>query len=191
MKLALAVLVAAALGSPVRAEGQAPAKGGWYSYFKNFKDALAQSAVSGQRKKARGGAASVAAVRGAGQSGAECEANDDLDAPGIKGSAKCEKARVAKRLDGQLMKLGQLVEDGKGAEALKGFEDFKAKYPKHQPEMVNEAIINVRQMLAEGGSAAQEGAVAEQPKKASVASVRGSPQEPAPAEEKAAEPAKE
>lgn len=149
-KTILTILAAAALALPAGAADEKPAKGGFAGFFKNLKAALSQSAVSGQRNKTRG--AAVAAVRGKTQ--ADALANPDE--PALVGDAKTRKAAKAAKLDEELVKLAELAESGKYDEALKGFEEFKKKNPKHQKETVDDAIAQLKAKLAEGAAPAAE-----------------------------------
>jgi hypothetical protein len=150
-KTILSLLAAAALALPAAAADEKPAKSGFAGFFKNLKAALSQSAVSGQRNRTRG--AAVAAVRG------EDQAKKSLanpDEPGLVGDAKTRKAAKAAKLDSELVALAELAEGGKHEEALKGFEAFKAKNPRHQRETVDDAIAQLKAKLAETSAPAAE-----------------------------------
>lgn len=147
MKLILTVALAAALIVPARAEEKAaaPAKSSWSDFLKNLKSSLSQSAVSGQRKKARG-AQGVAAVRGDDQLKKNIA---DPNEPGIKGDFKASKAKKERALDDELAASVELLSQEKYEEALKGLEAFKSAHPKHMAEDVDKAIAGARARIAE------------------------------------------
>jgi len=151
MKFILSVALAAALIAPARAEDapKAPAKSGWADFLKNFKSALAQSAVGGQRKKARG-AQGVAAVRGDDQNKKNIA---DPNEPSLKGDTKSAGERKKRLLDDELAPSVDLLSNGKHEEALKGLEKFKAAHPKHMTEDVDKAIEGAKAQIAEKGAA--------------------------------------
>lgn len=150
MKLILAAVLALALIAPARAE-EAPkpaaAKTSWAAFLKNFRDAVSQSAVGGERKKARG-ATGVAAVRGKKQKNIS-----DPNEPGLKGDAGSAKERKARLLDDELAPSVELLAEGKFEEALSGLEKFKAAHPKHMTEDVDKAIEGAKARIAEKGAA--------------------------------------
>lgn len=150
MKLIMTVVLAALFILPARAEDSAPkaapAKSGWADFFKNLKDTLSKSAVSGERKRTRG-IQSVAAVRGKGQTYA------DPNEPGLKGDMKSAKAKKEMAYDAELAASIDLLSNGKVEEALKGLEAFKVAHPKHRTEEVDKAIEGAKAMLAEKNGA--------------------------------------
>lgn len=147
MKLILTVALAAALIVPARAEEKAAAssKSSWSDFLKNLKSSLSQSAVSGQRKKARG-AQGVAAVRGDDQLKKNIA---DPDEPGIKGDVKAARAKKQRALDDELAASIELLSQEKYEEALKGLEAFKAAHPKHMAEDVDKAIAGAKARLGQ------------------------------------------
>ena len=149
MKLILAAALAVALIAPARAGDapKAPAKSSWSDFIRNFRSAVAQSAVSGERKKARG-AQGVAAVRGKKQKNIA-----DPNEPGLKGDAGSAKERKARLLDDELAPSVELLSAGKYEEALKGLEKFKASHPKHMAEDVDKAIEGAKAQITEKGAA--------------------------------------
>ncbi len=161
MKLILTATLAFALIAPARAEEapkSAPAKSSWAYFLKNFRNTLAQSAVSGERKKARG-AQGVAAVRGDPQAKKNIA---DPNEPGLKGDAGSAKARKLRLIDDELAPSIELLEQGKFEAALKGLEKFKAAHPKHMTEDVDKAIEGAKAQIAEKGAApAPENATAQ------------------------------
>jgi hypothetical protein len=154
MKLILTAVIAAMLVIPARAEQKdaVPVKSGWSDFFKNLKSSLAQSAVSGERKKGHG-ATSVAAVRGEGQAKKNIA---DPNEPGLKGDSK--SARVKKEIgyDKEFEAAVDLVTAGKPEEGLKGFEAFKAKHPKYKTEDVDKAIEGAKAMIAAPAAPAEK-----------------------------------
>lgn len=159
MKLILAAVLAFALIAPARAEDApkaAPAKSSWADFVKNFRNAVAQSAVGGERKKARG-AQGVAAVRGKKQKNIA-----DPNEPGLKGDAGSAKERKARLLDDELAPSVELLAEGKFEAALNGLEKFKAAHPKHMTEDVDKAIEGAKaQIAAKGAAPAPENATAQ------------------------------
>ncbi len=153
MKLILAAVVAAILIMPARAadsaaapKAAAPAKSSWSDFFKNLKSTLAQSAVSGERKKGKG-AQGVAAVRGKPQTYA------DPNEPGLKGDSKSAKAKREMGYDMELEASVDLLGKGKLEEGLKGLEAFKVAHPKHRVEDVDKAIEGAKTMIADKSAA--------------------------------------
>jgi TolA-binding protein len=109
------------------------------TYFRHLRDSLAQSAVSGQRKRSR--VSSVAAVRGSNQ--ASPLANPDV--PVLKGDARSRKAKLARAEDAEFSKAVDLVLAGKRDEAIKALEAFKARHPKtHKAAEISQAIEQAR-----------------------------------------------
>ena len=152
MKLILVAALALALIAPARADEapKAPAKTGWSDFIKNFKNALAQSAVGGERKKIRGGVQGVSAVRGKRQKNIA-----DPNEPGLKGDASSVKERKARLLDDELAPSVELLSEGKYEAALKGLEKFKAEHPLHMTADVDKAIEGAKAAIAEKGAAPQ------------------------------------
>lgn len=158
MKIILAAVLAALLVLPALAEesgvaskSAAPAKSGWSDFLSNLKKTLAQSAVSGERKRGRSSNA-VAAVRGEGQAKKNIA---DPNEPGLKGDRKSAKVTKEMGYDRDLEAAVDLLAKGKGEEGLKSLEAFKAAHPKHRVEDVDKAIEGAKAMIAEK-SAAQE-----------------------------------
>jgi len=152
MKLTLIAVLAAMLAIPARAEDKpaaAPAKSGWSDFLKNLKNALAQSAVSGERKKARG-ARGVAAVRGREQGKRNIA---DPNEPGLMGDAKSAKVKKEMAWDLELESAVDLLAAGKAEEGLKGLEKFKAAHPKHRASDVDQAIAGAKALIAEKAAA--------------------------------------
>lgn len=151
MKLILAVVIAAILVIPVRAEEKSgvPAKSAWSDFFKNLKNTLAQSAVGGERKKGRS-ATSVAAVRGEGQAKKNIA---DPNEPGLKGDVKSARAKKEMGYDLELEAAVDLLGSGKADEGLKALEAFKAAHPKHRIADVDKAIEGAKAMIAEKNAA--------------------------------------
>lgn len=152
MKLTLIAVLAAMLAIPARAEDKpaaAPAKSGWSDFLKNLKNALAQSAVSGERKKARG-AQGVAAVRGREQGKRNIA---DPNEPGLMGDAKSAKVKKEMAWDMELEAAVDQLSAGKAEEGLKALESFKAAHPKHRTEDVDKAIEGAKAMIAEKAAA--------------------------------------
>lgn len=144
MAATLAVLL---FNSAVRAEDKpAPtAKESIMTFFKNLKSTLSQSAVQGERKKARG-AGSVAAVRGAGQYSELADPNEPI----IKGDVRAKRAKKTLAEDAEFEKAVSLVLAGKTDEGIKALEDFKARHPKSRNlASVDEAIAKAKALAAE------------------------------------------
>jgi hypothetical protein len=142
-KTILTAVLEAAFVLPARAEEKTAAKSsGFMGFFTNLKNSLAASAVAGERKKTRG--AAVAAVRGKKQKDMA-----DPNEPTLKGDSKTRKAMKEADLDAKLASYAQLAIDGKREESLKAFEAFKAENPKHQAEMVDKAISELKAPAAE------------------------------------------
>ncbi|HAZ07052.1 MAG TPA: hypothetical protein DCZ01_00705 [Elusimicrobia bacterium] len=142
-----ATLSALLLTGVVRAEDKpAPtAKESIMTFFKNLKSTLSQSAVQGERKKARG-AGSVAAVRGAGQYSELADPNETS----LKGDARAKRAKKALAEDAEFEKGVSLVLAGKTDEGIKALEAFKVKYPKSRSlASVDEAIAKAKALAAE------------------------------------------
>lgn len=148
MKLIAALLAAAALVAPVRAEEKAAAKPGFTfsGFFKNLKASVEASAVAGQRKKGR----HVAAVRGEDQT-TEL-ANPDM--PTLKGDSKSKLAAKKAAEDAELYKATLLVEQNKHAEALAAFQAFQKAHPKSRRDEVEQAIAELKKVAGEGEAAA-------------------------------------
>ncbi|MBI3289085.1 MAG: hypothetical protein HYZ74_06175 [Elusimicrobia bacterium] len=155
MKMILTAVVAAFLILPVRAEEKpaAAAKGGWASFFKDLKDKLAQSAVSGERKKGRG---AVAAVRGKKQKDMA-----DPNEPTIKGDSKSAKAQKEMALDAEFETSVDQLAKGELEKGLKGLQAFKTAHPKHRVEDVDKAIDGAKAMIAEKAAAPSAPATSE------------------------------
>ena len=142
-----AILSALLLTSVARAEDKpAPtAKESIMTFFKNLKSTLSQSAVQGERKKARG-AGSVAAVRGAGQYSELADPNEPI----LKGDVRAKRAKKALAEDAEFEKAVSLVLAGKTDEGIKALEAFKVKYPKSRSlASVDEAIAKAKALAAE------------------------------------------
>lgn len=159
MKIIFTAVVAVVLISPACAGDSAaapkaavPAKSGWSDFFKNLKNALAQSAVGGERKKGRG-AQGVAAVRGEGQAKKNIA---DPNEPGIRGDSRSARAKKESGYDMELEAAIDQLSKGKLEEGLEGLGVFKAAHPKHRAEDVDKAIEGAKAMIAErdGASAA-------------------------------------
>src|ERR1035437_811339 len=151
MKMIVAALAALLLAGPVRAEDKpAPtARESVMTFFRHLKDSLAQSAVQGERKKARVGM--VAAVRGADQSSPLADPNE----PGLKGDARSKKGKIALAEDAEFSKAVDLVINGKTDEGVKALEDFKAKHPKsHNMDKVQQAIDQAKSLNTEKAAVA-------------------------------------
>lgn len=150
MKHLLAVVFAALLALPARAEEKAvPAKSGWGAFLKNLKNTLTQSAVGSQRKKGRS-SQGVAAVRGSEQAK---KGVADPNEPILKGDARSTKARKELGYDAELEAAVDLLAAGKTEEGLKALEAFRAEHPKHRREDVSKAIEGAKALL-EGKPAA-------------------------------------
>ena len=153
MKLILAATLAVALAVPARAEdaakSAAPAKTSWSDFFKNLKNTLEKSAVSGERKKGRtsGG---VAAVRGDDQMKKNIA---DPNEPGLKGDSRAAKAKKEGGYDKVLAAAVELIAKGKLEDGLKAVEDFKLTHTKYRVEDVDKAIEGAKAMIAERNSA--------------------------------------
>lgn len=159
---ALAVVLLAVSVAPVRAQEKPAAKPAFSfgGFFKNLKESLEKSAVSGERKKGRG-AANVAAVRGAGQQSELADPNE----PTLKGDTRSKRLAVKAAEDAELLKAAELVEKGKNAEALAAFQKFQADYPKSRKEDVAKAIEELKKLPA-AAEAAPEAAPADAETKA-------------------------
>jgi len=143
----LAALSAALLAGAARAEEKpAPtAKESIMTFFKNLKNTLSQSAVQGERKKARG-AGSVAAVRGAGQYSELADPNETS----LKGDVRAKRTKQSVAEDGEFEKGVSLVLAGKTDEGIAALEAFKVKYPKSRNlASVDEAIAKAKALAAE------------------------------------------
>ena len=154
MKIIFTAIVAAMLVVPARADEKlAPvsAKPSWSDFFKNLKNTLSQSAVSGERKKGRG-AQGVAAVRG------KAQAYADPNEPGLKGDVKSAKAKKELAYDAELEVSVDQLSKGKLEEALKGFEAFKTAHAKYKTEDVDKAIEGAKAMIADKSAAPVEAA---------------------------------
>jgi hypothetical protein len=147
-KMLIAALAALLLAGPVRAEEAKPAaapKDSIMTFFKHLKESLAQSAVSGERKKSGRRSGSVAAVRGASQSSSLADPNE----PVLKGDVRSKKDKIAMAEDAELSKGVDLVLAGKTEEGVKALEDFKVKHPKsHNLEKVQQAIDQAKALGA-------------------------------------------
>lgn len=151
MKL-IAALLAVVLLAPVMARAEdKPAKSGLSTWWKQFKDSLEKSAVSGERKKGAN-AKAVAAVRGKDQTTQLADPNE----PTTIGDAKSRRLAKQAAEDADLLKATQLVEQGKTAEALEAFKAFQKAHPKSHKEDVESAIAELGK--AEGGAAAEPAA---------------------------------
>ena len=155
-----AALAALLLAAPARAENKGPAaKGGSvFTFFKNLKSSLAQSAVAGERKKGRTG--SVAAVRGEDQAKGSKSAADPNDTT-LKGASSARKAKASAAEDKEFEAAVDLIIAGKTDEGVKALEEFKAKHPKSRNlPKVDEAIAQAKAMSSES-KAAEKAAPAE------------------------------
>lgn len=151
MKLILLAVVAVVLALPARAEDAAkpsPAKSSWSDFLKNIRSSLGQSAVSGERKKARN-ATSVAAVRGKKQKNMA-----DLNEPSIMGDKGSQKAKVEDKNDAELDAAVAVVQKGDLDKGLAALQEFKAAHPKHRTEDVDKLIEGIKAQQAEKGNAA-------------------------------------
>jgi len=115
------------LAGPARAEDPKPASttDSIMTFFKHMKESLAQSAVSGQRKKGTHKNGNVAAVRGDYQGSALGDPNETL----IKGDVRAKKDKAAAAEDAELSKGVDLILAGKVDEGVKALEAFKAAHP--------------------------------------------------------------
>ncbi|MDP3543990.1 MAG: hypothetical protein Q8T11_16110 [Elusimicrobiota bacterium] len=150
MKLTLIAVLAAMLSMPARAEEKpaaAPAKSSWGDFLKNFKNSLAQSAVGGQRKKART-AQGVAAVRGSEQGKKNIA---DPNEPGLMGDFRSARVKREMGYDLELEAAVDLLAKGQAEEGLKALEKFKEAHPKHRGSDVDKAIEGAKALLAEKG----------------------------------------
>jgi hypothetical protein len=160
MKMIAAALAALLLAGPVRAEDKpAPtARESVMTFFRHLKDSLAQSAVQGERKKARVGM--VAAVRGADQSSPLADPNE----PVLKGDARSKKGKIAMAKDAEFAKAVDLVINGKTDEGVKALEEFKAKHPKSRNlDKVQQAIDQAKSLNSEKAPASLPPAAAAVP----------------------------
>lgn len=154
-----ATLNALLLTGAVRAEDKpAPtAKESIMTFFKNLKSTLSQSAVQGERKKARG-AGSVAAVRGVGQYSELADPNEPI----IKGDVRAKRAKKALAEDAEFEKAVSLVLAGKTDEGIKALEEFKVRYPKSRNlASIDEAIAKAKALAAEKAEKTAESPKAE------------------------------
>jgi len=158
----IAMLSALLLAGAARAEEKpAPtAQESIMTFFKNLKNTLSQSAVQGERKKARG-AGSVAAVRGAGQYSELADPNETS----LKGDVRAKRTKQSVAEDGEFEKGVSLVLAGKTDEGLAALEAFKVKYPKSRNlASVDEAIAKAKALAAEKAAAEKSEKPAESPK---------------------------
>lgn len=173
MKLALAVLaglfIFAGAAAPARAADDKLAS--ISAWFKNLKEGLRESAVSGRRQHSRSVSA-VAAVRGDEQTAV------DPNRPEWKTSSKSEKAELRKEKK-ELAAAVDLIVAGKYDDGKAAIDQFQKDHPKSK---FNDEASKAREnadLLAQLRPAA--------PAKAETAPTEGAP---AKAEEKAAESAK-
>ena len=126
-KTALALLVVAALSASWAGAGEAPGKPKLtklQTWFKHFKEGLAQSSVSESYQKRR--VTAVAAVRGAAQGSV------DPDKPAWKGTGKSKRDQQIKKERAELTQAVDLILAGKlkdGADKLDAFETAHPKSP--------------------------------------------------------------
>jgi chemotaxis response regulator CheB len=146
-KMAAAFLAAALLGGIARAEDPKPAPSARESvmtFLRNLKLSLAQSAVSGERKRQR--TAAVAAVRGASQSSELA----NPDEPALKGDEQAAKNKQLQAENAEFEKALDLVLNGKSEEGVKALEAFVAKHPKsHDLASAEQAIQKTKELLAD------------------------------------------
>lgn len=142
--IALLVVSLTLSAAPSHAEDKPAAKPAFTfgGFFKNLKQSLEKSAVSGERKKGRG--ASVAAVRGKEQTTELADPNE----PTLKGDSKSRRMKAQAEQDAKLLAATELVEAGKNAEALAAFEKFQKDFPKSHKEDVEKAISELKKLLA-------------------------------------------
>jgi hypothetical protein len=133
-----------------------PAGDSVMTFFHHLKEALSQSAVSGERKKGHQ-AVSVAAVRGADQSSSRLA---DLDEPVMIGDAGSTRDKAAMAEDAEFAKAVDLVLAGKSAEGVKALEAFKAAHPKSHSDDVQKAIDQANTLNASAAPAPSGGAPA-------------------------------
>ncbi len=168
-KIIAAAVAALLLCAPARADEAKPAANSQQSiltFFKHLKESLSQSAVSGQRKKAKTGA--VAAVRGEDQK----TSLSDPDETTLKGDPRVKKEKAAAAEDAEFAAAVDLVLQGKHADGVKALEDFKAKHPKsHNLDEVQKAIEQAKALTAEpakSDAAAAPAPAADAPKAAAA-----------------------
>jgi len=147
MKITIAAFAAFLLAAPVRADDAKSAPTATESvmtFFRHLKDSLAQSAVQGQRKRARVG--SVAAVRGGDQSSPLADPNE----PVLKGDARSRKDKAAAAEDAEFTKAVDLVLAGKTDDGVRALEAFKSNHPKSRSlDKVQQAIDATKGLLAQ------------------------------------------
>lgn len=150
-RILIATVAALLLAGVARAEEKpaAATRQSIMTFFKHLKSSLAKSAVQGQRKRARG-AASVAAVRGAGQYSELA----DPDETTLKGDIRAKRNKQSQAEDAEFEAAVGLVLDGKNEEGVKALQDFKAKYPKSRSlATVDEAIEKAKALETEKAEA--------------------------------------
>ncbi|MBI4371217.1 MAG: hypothetical protein HY552_02850 [Elusimicrobia bacterium] len=147
---------APAASAPAPAVPASPAapdvSGSVMTFFRHLKSSLSQSAVSGERKKARG--AAVAAVRGRSQ------ASDlaDPDQPALKGDRRSRRDRLAAAEDAELEKAVDLILAGKLEDGIKALEAFKAAHPKSRSlKSAEEALQKAKELAAPAAEPAAKG----------------------------------
>lgn len=157
MKNLIAVIVAATFAAPafaadaVKPEAAkpaeakpAPAKSSWSTWLETIKSGLTNSAVSGQRKRGKGGVA-VAAVRGDDQTK---KVMSDPDEPSLKGSSKEKKDRKDMEQKAQFKAAIELLIDKKYEDGIAALEKLQKDAPKFQEEDVAQALAGAKNELA-------------------------------------------
>ena len=126
------------------------------TYFGHLKSSLAQSAVQGERKKAR--RASVAAVRGKSQASELA----DPDETSLKGDLRAKRSKQAMAEDAEFESAVSLILAGKSEEGVKALEAFRTNHPKSRSLVaVEEALEKAKALAAAKPAAAQDGAPAQ------------------------------
>ena len=123
MKKLAVIAVLSCLAGWTRAEEPASGKlSALKTWFKHFKEGLAESSVSNQYQ--RGRLTAVAAVRGAQQESV------NADKPQWKGGNKAKKAEQLKKEKAELAKSVDLILEGKVKEGQAGLDSFEKAHPK-------------------------------------------------------------
>jgi hypothetical protein len=145
-KILVAALAALLSAAPAFAQDAKPAptqKQSIMTFFKHLKESLSQSAVSGQRKKAKTGA--VAAVRGEDQKTSLSDPNETT----LKGDPRVKKEKAVAAEDAEFAAAVELVLQNKPNEGVQALEAFKLKHPKsHNLDDVQKAIEQAKMLSA-------------------------------------------
>lgn len=162
-KILVVALVSLLSAAPAFAQDAKPAptqKQSIMTFFRHLKESLSQSAVSGQRKKAKTGA--VAAVRGEDQKTSLSDPNETT----LKGDPRVKKEKAVAAEDAEFAAAVELVLQNKPNEGVAALEAFKTKHPKsHNLDDVQKAIEQAKALTSAPAEAPKaEAAAADAPK---------------------------